>query len=1778
MQQTDFETVSGKTAAILDVMRFNPRFTLLIIVLGVLSATMQGIGLSFLFPIIENIQSPEKISDAGGALNMFTSLYDSLGIPFTLGNIIFGAILILTLRYSAAFIFGWLQQALRSYYIRDLQERMFDTILAVHPSEYDNFQSDQVLNDIITETYYAGRVIQRFTSFFEIFLLTLVYFVIAFSISSKMTVVSFSFLIFVGAGLVFHLESGYELGNRVAQGNAKRHEIAQTTVQNLREIRLFGSESELRSEFQAGVNRFTNSRILLRRNQNAIKYTYELTVAISVLVLLYLGLTVLELPVSLLVLYLVVMAEIGPSLSSLHLKYYQIQNDLPHLVWVQQFMDRVPADGNELDDEPDGDHGQTSPPETITRISFTDVTFSYDQDKYAINEQDRTLDRVSLDITAGEAVAIVGDSGVGKSTFLSLLAGIYEPESGVIYINDRQLNELCSNEWYKRIAFVRQDPPMFHETLESNLTIGNRQVSKSDIERVCKLTCLDEVISKLPHGYETILGDEGARLSGGQRQRVALARALLRDPDLLLLDEATSKLNKKLEEEILSAISNLGITIISVTPRIPPKDYFDRICKFSDIQQRSDTDSDYSAPSAAQSSHVDGDGVNKSVGQYKKYNNPTVKQNCMSNEGNNKSDMNRRNVLKLVGSGAAVAGGFGQFSEVASAQEGQKLGEISFPSTGSAGVSNTFNGEFLMVVDGYTTNEIDIYEPSPQKDAVGTHIATKILPVDISGATWDHTRGRLWATEGRDGEFYLIDIGDQTESEEIDPSAVETRFTLSQQGWPADGLAYDGESDSIWWTYDGSNTVWQVDTDGTIENEIVPERTENGEDFIHHSGIAVGKEKDGRKTLYLGDNAEEVGENRNYIVRVFADNGENITTYADVPFRVEDIACDPVTYGDQEAIIVKDANNNKSTTFRVEDGTCPVASGSPDYTVLQEALDQFESAYKSLMEAHFRGQGAHEAVLYHEYGEAYANRLVDYWGYKTGVVSDEEVTDGTRELADASLEMIRDEVGFEYDDTDAEILYEFYDELFSKLEAATTLAERKQIAEEYYVGEYEGQNTALTFDDGKTIADGFSEDWELRTDIIDELTADGELTQDQIQRAATGLTERSERLRARGEEIVESMVAAAKELEHQFEDTQKEVQARTFETESAVETDEVDTEIEPASAILIGTALAAIVSFGAGYVVSKCGTAGAAAQMKGVEFETVDISVTPEDNAAHSAVMTGISLGQITQEIGAAISSEGNTQTEPESVFGAWVTGNFVAGAKAGAYDVGLTGAELFAQAGFAQFADAQIRNLSLPDIDNETQVDPLNSFVGGIKQFIDDLPVVGDWVSFGPPTNGKATGSIEIENTGSVPFRPTFEVDYRLRNDRDKFNSAYKVEIDGGDSVIGSNDGPKTYDITYQVPTDEGFLTGELDVSLGMSPESIVPTEDAVIPVSICELDYNAIEADTAKDQFTVQEEVMVETIAEDTISEGDVKSTEITPDPDLQSVTAELDYDGYTTDLLVSDTSGNRTGYDYQSGTEINEIPGATYSGRATDQGSNEWVTLQQTDETYTIETSAPALVAETDTSAETHDQETTDDSPYEEMTGPNTESTPTVSPTDALTSSFTITTENRPELAPKLSTTPTDFRLHADQDDQSITGTLVIQEVNGDQAAEDVSLTTTPLTHEDGNESILPDAVTFTSDGVTVADSQAIEITVALPDEPKPGNYNGTLSVESTNTDSISCAFRVVVETAYDITTYAGPEGKIGPQGLGNAARDYRNGKIDPQLLGDVARAFRTNERVM
>lgn len=198
----------------------------------------------------------------------------------------------------------------------------------------------------------------------------------------------------------------------------------------------------------------------------------------------------------------------------------------------------------------------------VPSLSFQNVDFRYDEEIPVLRD-------VSFTVRPGETVGIVGPSGAGKSTIIPLLLRFAEPRSGTIRLDDQNLHELPVERVREKFAVVSQQTWLFHGTVTENLRIAKADATNEELERAARLAGLHDFIAALPLGYETPLGEQGARLSGGQAQRLSMARALLKDAPIIILDEPTSHLDAVGEDIITEALAGLETrTVIHITHRL----------------------------------------------------------------------------------------------------------------------------------------------------------------------------------------------------------------------------------------------------------------------------------------------------------------------------------------------------------------------------------------------------------------------------------------------------------------------------------------------------------------------------------------------------------------------------------------------------------------------------------------------------------------------------------------------------------------------------------------------------------------------------------------------------------------------------------------------------------------------------------------------------------------------------------------------------------------------------------------------------------------------------------------------------------------------------------------------------------------------------------------------------------------------------------------------------------------------------------------------------------
>jgi ATP-binding cassette, subfamily B, bacterial MsbA len=198
------------------------------------------------------------------------------------------------------------------------------------------------------------------------------------------------------------------------------------------------------------------------------------------------------------------------------------------------------------------------------RIDFEDVTFRY------ANTVTDAISNLTLRMEPGKTHALVGASGAGKSTILSLILRLYDPTSGAVKIDGRELRSVTQKSLREQIGLVTQETFLFHDTIFNNIQFGRLDATAEEVREAARAAYAHDFIMAQPKGYETVIGDKGCLLSGGQQQRLAIARAVLKNAPILLLDEATSSLDSESEQQIQRALSELaaGRTVIAIAHRL----------------------------------------------------------------------------------------------------------------------------------------------------------------------------------------------------------------------------------------------------------------------------------------------------------------------------------------------------------------------------------------------------------------------------------------------------------------------------------------------------------------------------------------------------------------------------------------------------------------------------------------------------------------------------------------------------------------------------------------------------------------------------------------------------------------------------------------------------------------------------------------------------------------------------------------------------------------------------------------------------------------------------------------------------------------------------------------------------------------------------------------------------------------------------------------------------------------------------------------------------------
>jgi ATP-binding cassette, subfamily B, bacterial len=368
--------------------------------------------------------------------------------------------------------------------------------------------------------------------------------------------------------------------------------VIQEVLGSIRVIKAFGQENREHERFIRHSSKRMSGQIRLSLMQAIFNVLVGLTIAAGTAAALYVGVQHVRkgvLTVGSLLVIMAYIAQMYQPLQVLSTKVTDMQVWFASLERVFQLMDQSP----EIAENPDA--------LPVVRaqgvFELRNVSFQYD-------ESGRGIHDVSVKIPAGARVGIVGGTGAGKTTLLNLLMRFYDPTSGQVLLDGRDVRDYRISDLRRQFSVVLQEPVLFGASIAENIAYGNRDATDDQIVAAARAACSHEFISKMPEGYETRPGERGTLLSGGERQRISLARAFLRDTPILILDEPTSSVDVQTEASILTATEALmrGRTTFMIAHRLNTLKSCDMILVFSEghLVDVRNTIADFTAAPASQ--------------------------------------------------------------------------------------------------------------------------------------------------------------------------------------------------------------------------------------------------------------------------------------------------------------------------------------------------------------------------------------------------------------------------------------------------------------------------------------------------------------------------------------------------------------------------------------------------------------------------------------------------------------------------------------------------------------------------------------------------------------------------------------------------------------------------------------------------------------------------------------------------------------------------------------------------------------------------------------------------------------------------------------------------------------------------------------------------------------------------------------------------------------------------------------------------------------------------
>ena len=453
-------------------------------------------------------------------------------------------------------------------FIFDLRVRIFDHLQSLSLSFYENTSTGELMSRVSSDVNELERFITHGIALTVADLLRLVgYSVVLLLLDWKLALVMLVPLPLMAGGLYIFNQRARPIYRRVRDRMGDINASLQDKLSGIRVVQAFEQEGAELSEFRQVSRDYLDERILAIRTWSTFFPAFRFISAVGGALVLGFGARMVvngRLTLGTLVAFLSYVTSFYQPLRRLT----EIDNTFQQAIAaggrIFELLDREP----EIQDAPDA----VELDDVEGEVVFENVHFRYgdDQDTALDPERQNVLHEISFDIQPGQAVALVGPSGAGKTSIANLVSRFYDPDRGRVLVDGHDLRDVKVKSLRRHVGVVLQDTFLFNTTVRENLRYGNPEAGEEDMLAAARAAHAHEFIQELPEGYDTEIGERGVKLSGGQKQRLSLARAILADPRILILDEATSSVDAEAEYLIQQALEEVmrGRTALVIAHRL----------------------------------------------------------------------------------------------------------------------------------------------------------------------------------------------------------------------------------------------------------------------------------------------------------------------------------------------------------------------------------------------------------------------------------------------------------------------------------------------------------------------------------------------------------------------------------------------------------------------------------------------------------------------------------------------------------------------------------------------------------------------------------------------------------------------------------------------------------------------------------------------------------------------------------------------------------------------------------------------------------------------------------------------------------------------------------------------------------------------------------------------------------------------------------------------------------------------------------------------------------